>query len=200
MKQITSISFVRHGQVHNPQDLFYGRSRGFPLSDDGRQQALAAKDYFANQTLAAVFSSPLLRARQTAEIILIPHEGLKRIIDRSLNETKSPYDGKPISVVEALDWDIYTGASHEFEQPMDVLTRALKFVSNVLQEYPGKHIVAVTHRDLIVFLFLWSRSQPITPSEKLKMDKHFIAPGSASTFTFSTDPNDDKPKFSYVNP
>jgi len=145
MNHTTSISFVRHGQVFNPQDLYYGRSEGFPLSDLGRQQALVARDFFRDLPIAAFYSSPMLRARQTAEIILEPHDGKGLVIDELLNETKSPYDGKPSSVVEALNWDIYTGAGIEFEQPQDVLSRGLKFIDGLLRKHYGQQVVAVTH-------------------------------------------------------
>jgi len=199
MTHTTSISFVRHGQVYNPYNLFYGRSDGFPISELGRQQALVARDFLERLPISAFYSSPMLRARQTAEIILEPHEGASLIVDELLNETKSPYDGQPSSVVEALNWDIYAGVGIEYEQPQDVLSRGLKFIDNVLRDHPGQHVVAVTHRDLIVFLFLWHKGQPITASEKLTVEKSFISPGSISTFTIHIDLQDSKPEFSYVD-
>ena len=60
---------MRHGEVHNPRAIFYGRMPRFRLSEAGRRQAEAAADYLAGAPLAAIYTSPLLRARQTAAII-----------------------------------------------------------------------------------------------------------------------------------
>ena len=201
MKHPTSISFVRHGEVHNPQDLFYGRLDGFPLSDLGRQQALAVGISLKDTPLAALYSSPMLRARQTAEMILDSREGTELIVDELINEVKSPYDGIPSSEVEALNWDIYANVGTGYEQPEDVLARALRFIRKTLRKHPGKHIVAVTHRDLIVFMFLWYKDRPIGAAEKQSLNRKFISPGSISTFTYySSDLKGGKPEFSYVSP
>ena len=64
----TSIFFVRHGHVYNPQKILYGRLPGFRLSDLGREQAQAAAVALRDIPLAAAFSSPQLRTRQTAAI------------------------------------------------------------------------------------------------------------------------------------
>ncbi|MEM8862270.1 MAG: phosphoglycerate mutase family protein, partial [Chloroflexota bacterium] len=42
---LTTISFVRHGEVYNPNKIFYGRLPRFGLSDLGCEQAIAAGDY-----------------------------------------------------------------------------------------------------------------------------------------------------------
>jgi len=60
----TVISFVRHGEVYNPDSIFYGRLSGFRLSDKGNYQAVKAAETLNASRLAAIFSSPLLRARR----------------------------------------------------------------------------------------------------------------------------------------
>ena len=62
----TVISFVRHGEVYNPDDIIYGRLCGFRLPEKGNYQAVKAAETLNGSQLAAIFSSPLLRARQTA--------------------------------------------------------------------------------------------------------------------------------------
>ena len=68
MEKLTQIHFVRHGEVHNPQKIYYGRLPGFPLSEEGRRQAQAAAHALRARPLAAIFSSPMQRARETAEL------------------------------------------------------------------------------------------------------------------------------------
>lgn len=66
----TTIHFVRHGKVYNPDHLLYERLPDFHLSDLGRRMAQATATYLAKNpqtnTIAAVYSSPLDRTRETA--------------------------------------------------------------------------------------------------------------------------------------
>ena len=64
-----ALALVRHGRVANPGGLVYGRLPGFGLSPEGRAQARAAASHLASRRIAALVSSPLDRARQTAQAI-----------------------------------------------------------------------------------------------------------------------------------
>jgi len=55
MTSQTSISLIRHGHVHNPDNIVYGRLPGFRLSELGREQAQAVAAYWRDKPLAAVF-------------------------------------------------------------------------------------------------------------------------------------------------
>tara|TARA_B100001250_G_scaffold366708_1_gene348258 strand:+ start:350 stop:904 length:555 start_codon:yes stop_codon:yes gene_type:complete len=60
--------FLRHGEVENKKDIFYGDLAGYELSKKGHKQAQSAANYiFNNFDIKYIYSSPLLRARQTAE-------------------------------------------------------------------------------------------------------------------------------------
>src|SRR5262249_56679907 len=72
----TTLYFVRHTEVHNPRDLFYGRLPRFRISARGREQAERVADYLADEPIVAVYTSPLLRARQTAQVIAARHPGV----------------------------------------------------------------------------------------------------------------------------
>ncbi len=67
------IYLVRHGEtVWNAEGRLCGSS-DIPLSDRGCRQAELLAERLRDVPLAAVYSSPLLRARQTAEAIAKPH-------------------------------------------------------------------------------------------------------------------------------
>ena len=57
---------LRHGEVHNPDRVLYGRMPGFGLSELGARQAVAAAEYLAKRPIGYLVSSPLERAQQTA--------------------------------------------------------------------------------------------------------------------------------------
>ena len=67
------VHLVRHGEVHNPRHLVYASLPGFRLSPRGVRQTRQAGCHLASRPLGAVWSSPLERARQTAENLAAPH-------------------------------------------------------------------------------------------------------------------------------
>lgn len=68
-KTTTLVHLVRHGEVHNPDKVLYGRLPDFHLSDLGRQMARRVAEFFqANQAdLVYLGASPLERAQETAQ-------------------------------------------------------------------------------------------------------------------------------------
>ncbi len=71
----TTILLVRHADVHNPQQLFYGRLPRFRISELGRRQAAFLRDRLADRPIASFYSSPMLRARLTAQVLAEAHAG-----------------------------------------------------------------------------------------------------------------------------
>jgi broad specificity phosphatase PhoE len=62
----TVVHCLRHGEVHNPDKILYGRLPGFRLSDTGRHQAEIVAKAFTDVDLVAVLASPMQRAQETA--------------------------------------------------------------------------------------------------------------------------------------
>jgi broad specificity phosphatase PhoE len=196
---MTTIYFVRHGHVRNPLKLFYGRSMGFPLSAEGRKQARYAAEYLRDKSIDEIYSSPLLRARETAEIILSSQsDKLLRISDLLL-EVHCPYDGQPVDVVSKRNWDVYSDVGIGFEQPEDVLLRARKFITGILLGHNGQNIVAVSHGDLISFLILWANGKACTPANKQELYGDYLKPGSIFIFSFDGLGSNEIPRVKYVD-
>jgi broad specificity phosphatase PhoE len=80
-----ALHLIRHAEVHNPDHVVYAALPGFGLSNRGRAQAAAAADRLAAFPVAAVISSPLDRAVETAEALAAPH-GLRPQADDRLTE------------------------------------------------------------------------------------------------------------------
>jgi broad specificity phosphatase PhoE len=205
----TTILLIRHGQVENPPGVFYGRLPRFGLSALGRRQAAAAAEAvleaapsLANNRLIplhpprAIFCSPMLRTRQTAQIIAGQYLGLRWRVSRLLTEVYSPHDGCPIAVLESRHWEIYAGIPANYEQPADVLARILKFTAAVRRKFPGECVLVVTHGDLIYFLTLWAAGRSITGEKDVAL---YPAPASISSFIFEGD-GSGKPECSYYQP
>ena len=63
----TLIHLVRHGEVHNPDGVLYGRIPGFHLSALGHTMASSAAAHLAGRSVTALYSSPLRRAQESAQ-------------------------------------------------------------------------------------------------------------------------------------
>jgi broad specificity phosphatase PhoE len=93
----TVVHLLRHGEVHNPRRVIYGRIPGFHLSEDGRMMAKAAADFLASRDVTVLVSSPLDRARETAEP-LAAQTGLEVTIDERLIEPSNHFEGLTFGV------------------------------------------------------------------------------------------------------
>jgi broad specificity phosphatase PhoE len=93
----TVVHLLRHGEVHNPTKILYGRLPGFRLSPLGEQMAKAAAQALAGHDITLVVSSPLERAVQTAEPFAAQF-GLEVSTDDRLIESANFFEGKRVSV------------------------------------------------------------------------------------------------------
>ncbi|WP_219413187.1 histidine phosphatase family protein [Pseudonocardia nigra] len=91
------VHLLRHGEVHNPDGILYGRLEGFRLSENGRDQAEIVAKTLAGHDLAAVVASPLQRAQETAAPIAAAHD-LEIVTDERLIEADNRFEGKKFSV------------------------------------------------------------------------------------------------------
>jgi broad specificity phosphatase PhoE len=194
----TQITFVRHGQVYNPQRVVYGRLPGFPLSEFGERQAQAAAEALRDVPLAVVFSSPLLRAQQTAQILLAERPDVPLLTSEAINEVQFFFEGQPLAAMASRNWDLYTGVDSAYDQPPDVVARARRFLAQVRHEYAGKHVAAVSHGDVIAFIALWAFGVELIPANKHTLDAHgladdYPAPASLLTFIYTPDAGDERP-------
>ena len=92
----TTVQVMRHGEVHNPEKVLYGRLPGYNLSDRGRLQAQSAADWLAPRDITYVAASPLERAQQTAAPIAAVH-GLDIDTDDDLIESWNDFEGKRLA-------------------------------------------------------------------------------------------------------
>ena len=160
------IYFVRHGESEgNTRGAMQGR-RDSPLTEAGRQQAAATADWFRKlgEPLAAVFSSPLSRARETARIIAGANDGIgtagePEVLDGlleletgiftglSFEEIRQRYPAEYAQFVVA-SWEAVPGA----ERTSSLAARALACWQSIVaransSEAPA--IVAVTHGGML---------------------------------------------------
>ena len=89
----TIVHVARHGQVHNPDGVLYGRQPGYHLSELGRQMADRLGEHFADVPLTLLRCSPLERARETMEPIAARHPELSVGIEDRVIEAANVFEG-----------------------------------------------------------------------------------------------------------
>jgi broad specificity phosphatase PhoE len=92
----TVVHLLRHGEVHNPHRILYGRLEGYRLSALGRQMADLAAEHLGDHDITHLVSSPLERARETAEPIALSH-GLEVTTDERVLEAGNAFEGLPVA-------------------------------------------------------------------------------------------------------
>jgi broad specificity phosphatase PhoE len=204
MNDPTTVWLIRHGHVHNPARIIYGRLPRFRLSDRGVEEARAAGRMMCDMTLNAAYSSPLLRARQTAREILAFHPQLKLQQSALLNEVFTAFEGRPVRVGDRRGDDYYTGVGPPYEQPVDIVQRMLRFFESVRRRHAGRNVLAVTHGDVVIFTLLWARGLALSPENKANLHAFgfngYPATGSLAAFTFRTDSSHELPEVRYMQP
>ncbi|MGH3683476.1 MAG: histidine phosphatase family protein [Pseudonocardiaceae bacterium] len=93
----TVVHLMRHGAVHNPDGILYGRLPGYRLSDLGVRQAEQVAAHLGQHDVVHVVASPMLRAQQTAGSIAARH-GLDVVTDDGLIEADNVFEGARVSV------------------------------------------------------------------------------------------------------
>ncbi|MDE2638432.1 MAG: histidine phosphatase family protein [Chloroflexota bacterium] len=201
----TTLYLMRHGEVHNPTKILYGRMPGFHLSDLGLQQAEAAAEWLADKPIKAIYSSPMERAQQTAALVAQRHAGLAPQTDERILEVFTPYEGRPIEELAAAGWDLYTGNEPPYESPAMVLVRVLDFFEHVAVEHRGDSVVAVAHGDILVFP--WLHAQGVEPEALMKdrlvdyaLPVDYPATASIMTFELDGSPREILPRVTYTCP
>ena len=193
----TKISLVRHGEAYNPMQIMYARLPRFRLSHLGRVQAHSAAEVLHNCMIDRIYASPMLRTRQTAQIIASLHHGVPVRVSGRLIEVFTMYQGWSVSEMERIKWNIYANVRPPYESPEDVFRRIWSFIMITRKRHNGQHIVAVTHGDLIAFMILWSQGKPIEPGIK---PNPYPSRASITTLTYRTEALDEMPSYEYWEP
>lgn len=153
---------VRHGRVHNPRELAYGHLPRFRLDEEGRAQAERAGAWLAREGVAALISSPLLRARQTARIIREHVAPAPLHLDRRLRESELARFWQGLAWVEIARQ--HAALYEQFERAPSVITtgetmtamaaRMLAACRAASRRYPDRATALISHRDPILALRL----------------------------------------------
>lgn len=150
----TIIYLTRHGETEwNIEKRLQGRGDS-PLTENGIQRAKELRDRIKNIDIDVIYSSPIKRALNTANI-LRGNKNIDIVTDDSLMEMCfGDYEGKKIDIVqeENPSWDInlimqgnVEICAPNGENLKEVRERISKLMNKIIAENMGKSILIVTH-------------------------------------------------------
>lgn len=195
----TTIYLVRHSNYSNPDGLVPGRIPGYHLSEEGEEKAKKLGKFFQNRKISAIYTSPLERAYETANII-----------SEFLSKAKITHLYNLIELESSL-WQAYkleslfTNESYETflnepdsrklpENLVKLAERMNKTISDLLKKHKGEEIICVSHMYPIIALRLTLEGKPLILARNYEAS---IA--SVTTFTFDQNGNYLKTDYRTVN-
>ena len=160
---------VRHGEVFNPNHVVYADLCGFDLSPTGVRQAHALGRHLADHAVDIVVSSPLARARHSAEAIARRHD-CEVTVDERVTETRMfpAWTGMRWEDVEQQYPDQFRGYLHDAtvlsgvsESVADVSLRVMSALDDA-RDAGHTTIVIVGHQDPSQVLRLTLVGRPLS--------------------------------------
>ena len=152
MSERTTVHLLRHGEVHNPTGVLYGRLPDFHLSDLGREMAQRAAQAVAGRDITVVTASPLERAQETAaptaEVFGVPVG-----TDPNLIEADNVFEGQVVGVGDGIlknprAWrHLYNPFTPSWGEPYTVIAARMRAaVRRAREEARGHEALLVSHQ------------------------------------------------------
>jgi broad specificity phosphatase PhoE len=148
---VTTILLARHGETDwNRENRFQGHADP-PLNETGRAQASELARALADEPLAAVYSSPLRRAFETAQVVAAPH-GLEPVGVDALREVDvGSWQGLTRAEIEErfpeqfARWLQYEQGWDDGESYDEMGSRVISALLELAAAHEGERILAASH-------------------------------------------------------
>ena len=180
------VLLVRHGLTPTTGIKLPGRAPGLHLSDEGRRQADAAAERIAKiGKIAAVYCSPITRARETAQPI---GRNVRRAlrIDRDLADLDiGEWTGMSLKqAARRPEWETVQRSPSTFRFPggesfPEMQTRMTTALGRIVARHSGQIVVAVSHADPIKAAVAQALGTPLDLFQRI-----MIAPASITVVAY----------------
>lgn len=187
--QPTLVLYVRHGQTPTTGSTLPGRAPGLHLSDAGLSQAAAAAVRIAGlRSVAAVYSSPMERTRETAGPIAKARKLRVRQAKGLIECDFGRWTGRKLADLRKLDsWRTVQRYPSGFTFPggesfSGMQTRAIECIHDLVERHPGETIVAVSHADVIKALVASATGTHLDLFQRI-----VVSPCSITAIAYSAD-------------
>ncbi len=152
------IIFLRHGQAENNiKRVLSGRTKGVPLTETGIKQAQLCAEFLEKMDISAIYSSPIQRAKHTAEIV-----GKRMSLDVSVDDRLTELDmgkftGMPYDEIFNSHGNVFLKfynseleiAHNGVETFAQVKKRVFEIIDDVTELHPDENVLFVSHMDPI---------------------------------------------------
>jgi probable phosphoglycerate mutase len=150
----TRLYLVRHGATQLTAENRFSGAVGVDLSDEGRRQVQFLAHRLADDSICSVYTSPLSRTVETAQILAKPHaltpvrrDGLREISHgRWEGLTRGEVEERFPGEYEEWESDPFTFAPDGGESGLAVLARALPVIREIVLANEGKNVLVVSHK------------------------------------------------------
>lgn len=169
--------FVRHAPTATTGRTLTGRLPGIPLSDVGRELARQAAERFAGTPVAALYTSPVQRCRETAAL-LAPVVGRRPQVDRAFEEVDyGAWSGRSLASLRRTKlWrQLFVAPSRvrfpEGESLAEAAARAVAGCERLAARHRARsRVVIVSHADIIKLVLSHYLGQPLDLFQRLSVE------------------------------
>ncbi|MFI9555919.1 histidine phosphatase family protein [Nonomuraea endophytica] len=189
MAETTVVHLLRHGEVHNPHGILYGRLPGYHLSETGQQMAETVAKAVAGRDIVALYSSPLERARETAAPLATAF-GLTVTADDRLVEAGNLLEGRTVGAGLAILRSprnyryFYNPWKPSWGEPYQEIVRRMRgVIEDARAAARGHEVVLVSHQLPIWAIRLAAEGRRLWPDPRRRQ----CALASITSLTFDED-------------
>lgn len=183
---MTDLLLIRHATNNWVGDRLAGWTPGVHLNDQGREQAAALAARLASWPLAAIYSSPLERAVETAQALAQSHD-LEIVIEQGVGESRyGDWTGQSIKeLAKTPEWlqVQFTPSLAQFpngESLGEMQARAVAAIERLRRLHPKDVVAVFSHADVIKALAAHYVGMPFDLFQRLVID-----PASVTWFRFT---------------
>ncbi|MBO0602985.1 histidine phosphatase family protein [Sporosarcina sp. E16_3] len=147
---MTTIGFVRHGVTAWNKE---GRAQGstdIPLDEEGIEMAHRVAQRLSGEQWDVIYTSPLVRAAKTAEIIADSMPDIRLLSDNRLRESGGGLVEGLTLTERVQKWGhSWRKLDLGFEPKEEIISRGLDFIEEMKELFPDKRILVVSHGGFI---------------------------------------------------
>jgi len=172
---MTTFIFIRHGLTDAVGHVMSGHAAGVHLNAVGRDQAASLPTRLGNSAITALYSSPLERARETAQPIA-DARGLRVEIEPRFIEVEfGEWTNRRFAdLASDRHWQLYNAFRGVTRPPsgealVDVQTRTVDAVLDLHARHPDGSIVVVSHADTLRAVLLYFLGMPVDFVQRLEL-------------------------------
>jgi broad specificity phosphatase PhoE len=156
LTSVTRLYLVRHGATQRTAEDRFSGAEGVHLSEEGKSQASLLGERLDSEQPRAIYSSPLSRAVETANVIakrcalkLETRDGLREIAHGHWEGlTRTEVEERYPDEYASWEADPFTFAPKQGESGVAVLARALPVIREIVTRHEGERVLVVSHKVL----------------------------------------------------